>query len=55
MNYPSPPPVKPTPPEDWECCQSECGDFCVYEIYAKEKQIYDDWLKQQSTINAQID
>lgn len=34
-------PVAPTPPEDWECCGSECGEFCVYEIYAREKQDYD--------------
>lgn len=41
---------KPTPPEEWECCGSECGDYCVYEIYQREKQAYDAQqraLKQQ--------
>lgn len=38
---------KPIPPEDWECCGSECGDYCVYEIYRREKQAYDE---QQSTL-----
>ncbi|UXZ04888.1 oxidoreductase-like domain-containing protein [Moraxella nasicaprae] len=39
---------KPEPPEDWECCQSGCGDNCVYEIYAKEKQAYE---AQQAQLN----
>lgn len=32
---------EPVPPEDWECCGSECGDACVHMIYAREKQAYD--------------
>ena len=39
-------PTPPTPPEDWECCGSECGDACVYEIHAQEKQAYEQALKQ---------
>lgn len=31
----------PTPPEDWECCGSECGDACIHEIYRREKAEYD--------------
>ena len=31
----------PTPPEDWECCGSECGDTCIHEIYRREKAEYD--------------
>lgn len=41
---------EPTPPEDWECCGSECGDYCIYEIYRREKQAYD---AQQQQLNAQ--
>lgn len=36
---------EPTPPEEWECCGSECGDYCVYEIYRREKQAYDEQQK----------
>lgn len=32
---------EPVPPEDWECCNSECGDACIYEIYRREKAAYD--------------
>ena len=39
----------PTPPEDWECCGSECGDACIHENYRREKQEYDAWLKQQQS------
>lgn len=38
---------EPIPPEEWECCGSECGDYCVYEIYQREKQAYD---AQQRTL-----
>lgn len=42
---------EPSPPEDWECCGSECGDYCVFEIYRREKQAYDEQqqhLQQQT-------
>ncbi|MBQ9601534.1 MAG: hypothetical protein IJR46_05925 [Neisseriaceae bacterium] len=38
-------PPKPEPPADWECCGSECGDACIFEIYRREKQAYDDAVK----------
>ncbi|WP_080664926.1 oxidoreductase-like domain-containing protein [Kingella kingae] len=41
----------PTPPEDWECCGSECGDACIHELYHREKQEYDAWLKQHNQHN----
>ena len=34
-------PEPPVPPEDWECCGSECGAACVYEIYRREKAAYE--------------
>ncbi|WP_064608038.1 oxidoreductase-like domain-containing protein [Moraxella catarrhalis] len=32
---------KPEYPEAWECCGSECGEYCVYEIYQRDKIDYD--------------
>ncbi len=36
-------PLLPEPnyPEDWECCGSECGEMCVYQLYNDEKAAYD--------------
>lgn len=37
---------KPTPPEDYECCESECSP-CVWDLY------YDDmreWQAEQTAI-----
>lgn len=31
----------PTPPEDWECCGSECGDACIFQIYYRQKEAYE--------------
>lgn len=39
-------PNKPIMPEDWECCQSECGEACVYEIYRQQKMDYDAKIAQ---------
>ena len=39
-------PPEPVPPEDWECCGSECGDACTFEIYRREKAEYEA-LKRQ--------
>lgn len=39
-------PQVPIPPEDWECCGSECGDACIFEIYRQEKAEYDAALKR---------
>ena len=27
--------ARPTPPEDWECCESECSP-CVWDTYHEE-------------------
>lgn len=35
----------PKYPESWECCGSDCGDVCVYTIYAREKEEYDRQMK----------
>lgn len=32
---------EPVPPEDWECCGSDCGDACVWELYYRDKAAYD--------------
>lgn len=45
--------IEPTPPEDWECCGSECGDYCVYEIYRREKQAYDAQQHRLNVSNSQ--
>ncbi len=37
---------EPVPPEDWECCGSECGDACVWQIYYRDKAAWD--AQQQS-------
>lgn len=34
-------PPPPEPPADYECCDSGCGDNCVFEIYRREKAEYD--------------
>lgn len=40
-------PAAPTPPEDYECCQSGCEELCVFEIYRQQKADYD--AKYKST------
>lgn len=37
--------VPPRYPESWECCGSDCGESCVYTIYAREKEEYDRQMK----------
>ena len=32
---------EPVMPEDWECCGSECGDACVWQLYYRDKAAYD--------------
>lgn len=32
----------PDYPAEFECCDSGCGEFCVYEIYRQQKQAYDE-------------
>lgn len=36
---------EPEPPAEWECCGSECGDACIFEIYRREKAAYDAAIK----------
>lgn len=43
---------EPVRPEDWECCGSECGDACIYQIYYREKAAYD---AQQQALKAQTE
>ncbi len=33
--------LEPVQPEDWECCGSDCGDACIWEMYYKDKRLYD--------------
>lgn len=42
---------EPVPPDDGDCCQSGCGDYCVFELYLDEKRAYEEQqrrLKQAS-------
>lgn len=36
----------PEPPEDYMCCDSGCGEACVFEIYREEKARYDRQLAE---------
>lgn len=38
---------EPIPPEDWECCNSECGELCVYAIYRTQKKAYEQQQAQR--------
>lgn len=40
---------KPTPPEDWECCESQCSP-CVWDTYNEDLQA---WQAQQKAIQTQ--
>ena len=42
---------EPIPPEDWECCKSECGELGVYAIYRMQKQAYDEQQKRLAKPN----
>ncbi len=37
---------KPTPPEDYECCESACSP-CVWDIYYDEMQL---WQTEQTAL-----
>ncbi|MDO5356711.1 MAG: oxidoreductase-like domain-containing protein [Conchiformibius sp.] len=44
---PQPEPLNPPePPQDWECCGSECGDACIFEIYRRELEAYRQRLRE---------
>lgn len=42
---------KPTPPEDYECCQSECSP-CVWDDYYDEMDL---WRAEQAELKAQAE
>lgn len=37
---------EPVAPAEWECCQSDCGEACVWQMYYREKAAYE--AQQQS-------
>ncbi|WP_100100516.1 oxidoreductase-like domain-containing protein [Snodgrassella alvi] len=41
--------TRPVPPEDWECCNSDCGDACVWQIYYREQAAYEARQAQPAT------
>lgn len=42
---------RPTPPEDYECCQSECSP-CVWDGYYEEMHL---WRTEQAALKAQAE
>lgn len=40
------PPQPPAPPLDGECCESECGDACVWTEYYAERALYEQRLAE---------
>ena len=40
---------EPVPPEEWECCGSECGDACVWQLYYRAQAAY---AAQQQALQA---
>ncbi|MDO5686193.1 MAG: oxidoreductase-like domain-containing protein [Neisseria sp.] len=38
----------PEPPAEWECCNSDCGEACLWSIYARDKARYDAAVAAQS-------
>jgi len=41
-----PVPVCPTPPDEFECCDSGCGEACVWEKYYLDRERYDKALAE---------
>ncbi|REG84216.1 oxidoreductase-like domain-containing protein [Marinomonas pollencensis] len=39
---------RPTPPEDWECCESECSP-CVWDTYYEELR---EWNAEQKAMKS---
>lgn len=44
----------PTPPEDWECCGSECGDACIFQIYYRQKEAYDKQQRELAQMHTDV-
>ncbi|GLK60287.1 MULTISPECIES: oxidoreductase-like domain-containing protein [Azotobacter] len=38
--YDDPPPLPPEPPLEGECCESGCGEACVWEQYNEARAEY---------------
>ncbi len=38
---------EPVAPSDDECCESGCGELCVFEIYYEQKRLYEAYLSSQ--------
>lgn len=45
-------PPPPEPPEPYMCCDSGCGEACVFEIYYEQKRAYEALIKQHSLATA---
>lgn len=43
-------PIEPFPPDDWECCGSECGDACVWERYYVSMDQYREAMAQYTEL-----
>lgn len=45
-------PLPPEPPEEGECCESECGDGCIWTRYRQARAAYEQalaaWKARQS-------
>ncbi len=37
---------EPEQPADWECCGSDCGEACIWEMYYRDKRLYDEQQRQ---------
>ncbi len=48
-------PNKPIMPDDSECCQSECGEACVFELYRQDKLDYDAKIAQLKALGVVVD
>ena len=39
---------KPLPPDQAECCQSDCGTHCVFEVYQRDLERWQDEQEARS-------
>ncbi|GAA5942684.1 oxidoreductase-like domain-containing protein [Sporobolomyces koalae] len=47
-------PLKPSPPEEGECCMSGCA-HCIYDVYLEDLELYHSRLAEtRSTLSTQI-
>ncbi len=45
---------RPTPPEDWECCESECTP-CVWDTYYEDLREWNEQQKQLSNAEKKVE